>query len=122
MRPGLSLAAAIALAAVLTASPALAWTKGEEGGRQVKTRGAGLLTCGGYVKDKEARGEYTAWLDGYLSAYSQYVDNTWVADSKETGVLSWWLERYCERFPKDKFGDAVLKMLFELRPGARPHG
>lgn len=119
MRLRLTLAAA-ALAAVLAAPSALAWSKGEEG-RQVKTRGAGLLTCEGFVKDKDARGEYTAWLDGYLSAYSQYVENTWVVDSKETGVLAWWLERYCERFPKEQFGNAVIKMLFELRPGSRPH-
>jgi len=106
-------------------SGASGW-QGDDKDKSYRIRGAGQDSCGDFIKEKQkgasvGYARYIDWVEGYMSAYSVFVPDTAIADSKETKVLMWWLSMYCKSRPQDKFSQAVLIMISELSPGRSPH-
>jgi hypothetical protein len=74
--------------------------KGEYG-----VRGAGLVTCQIYNRQREARSRaydvIGGWMDGYITAMNQYAGDTYDAAPFETTELyAALISKYCEKHPQ----------------------
>ena len=83
---------------------------------QFGLRGAGLITCAIYEKEREAKSEAylmtAGWIDGYISGSNQYAPETYDLLSFETTeLLTAILAKHCKDNPKDRVF-AVIKTLF----------
>ncbi len=94
----------------------------------VTTYGVGLLTCGAYVKARDAGNAnpqeiaFLHWLGGYFSGankVSTHRNNALGFDGLE-GVVSR-LERYCAARPEELFASAVSMALYGARRGSPTH-
>jgi len=97
---------------LLTQEAFAADTKG-----QFAIRGAGLITCALYEKEREAKSEAylmtAGWIDGYLTGSNQHASTTYDLTSFETTeLLTAILAKYCKNNPKDRIF-AVLNSLFK---------
>ncbi|MDT8383898.1 MAG: peptidoglycan-binding domain-containing protein [Gammaproteobacteria bacterium] len=84
---------------------------------QFALRGAGLLPCAIYVKEREAKSEAylmtAGWIDGFITGSNQYSPETYDLLSFETTeLLTAILDKHCIANPKDRVF-AVLKSLFQ---------
>lgn len=60
---------------------------------------------------------YSNWLAGYLTAYDAWVPATYDIRGREKmlGTMVW-LEDYCKVHPRDKFTEAMERLIAELHP------
>jgi len=113
----------------MSGANSFAFTEYKEGGetkKNYKVRGMGETKCSDFLKEaanKKGGGyaQYMSWTDGYLTAHNAFAPNTEIIDSKDTGILMWWLGKYCKLRPEDTFSQAVMAMLWELAPQRAPH-
>ena len=83
-------------------------------------RGAGLLSCDVYLKERaEQSKEYLmigGWLDGYITGVNQYARETYDATSFEsTELLTLIIENHCRKQPKDRLYTVVNSLLIKLQ-------
>jgi len=86
-------------------------------------RGAGLLTCATYVKEREAAsGAYVmigGWLDGYITAINELSHETFdIVPYESTELLTILINRHCENNPDDilyAVTNSLLAKLFDDR-------
>jgi len=102
----------VTISLLITQGAVAADSKGQFG-----IRGAGLITCAIYEKEREAKSEAylmtAGWIDGYISGSNQYAPETYDLLSFETTeLLTAILAKHCQTHPKDRVF-AVLKSLFE---------
>lgn len=96
----------VAIVAVPRISPA-ADSKGQFG-----IRGAGLVSCAVYVRERKARSAVydvvAGWMDGYITGVNQYAHNTYDAASFEsTELFAALVNDYCKQHP-DKIVFSVV--------------
>lgn len=99
MRPTVAGILVVAGCVLLPRAGTAADAKGQFG-----VRGAGLVSCGLYVKAREARSEVydvvAGWMDGYITGVNQYADDTYDAASFEgTELLAAMVNEYCKKHP-----------------------
>ena len=102
MRGVIAYLAGISIAAgVLTADVAVAADeKGEFG-----IRGAGLVTCSIYTREREARSQIyyiiAAWMDGYITGANEHADDTYDIVSFESAeLLGALVNENCKKHPQ----------------------
>lgn len=105
--------AAIGTAALLLAQAVAA----ADGKGQFGVRGAGLITCAVYEREREARSPVYhvvgAWLDGYVTGINQYADATYdVLSFESTELLAALVSENCRKNP-DAVVFAVLRAVVE---------
>lgn len=104
---------AIAVSSLLSSQEAFAADdKGQFG-----VRGAGLISCAIYEKEREAQSEIylitAAWVDGYITGINQHLPATYDLMSFETTeLLAAILAEHCKKNPADTVF-SVLKNLFD---------
>jgi len=86
---------------------------------QYALRGAGLLTCAIYEKEREAKSEAylmtAGWIDGYLTGANQYAPKTYDLLSFETTeLLTAILAKHCKNNPKDRVFAVLESLLSKL--------
>ena len=60
---------------------------------------------------------YNAWLNGYISAYNAYVDDTYnIIGGRDSASLNYWLANYCKKNAQGSFDTAVENLMTELKP------
>lgn len=60
---------------------------------------------------------FTAWLNGYITAYNAYVNDTFnIIGKRDQASLNYWLANYCKSHPKSSFDTAVDHLMVELAP------
>ena len=60
---------------------------------------------------------FNAWLNGYITAYNAYVDDTFnIIGEKDMASLNYWLANYCRKTPQSSFDSAVGNLMVELAP------
>jgi len=84
---------------------------------QYGVRGAGLVTCSVYEKEREARSEVyrviAAWIDGYITGVNQHANDTYDVTSFEgTELLAALISEHCRKSP-EKLVFTILKPLVE---------
>lgn len=75
-------------------------------------RGAGLLNCETYVKEREARSKayymIGGWLDGYITGRNQFSPDTYdVTSFESTELLALILAEHCNKNPGDRLFSVV---------------
>lgn len=87
--------------------------------------GAGSNSCGTWVAEigTAAGIEDRSWVLGFLTAFDLYglsINANVARGVNSTGLLAW-IDNYCRANPLDMIGDAVEKLIAELRArsGAR---
>ena len=83
---------------------------------QFALRGAGLITCAIYEKEREAKSEAylmtAGWIDGYITGTNQHSPETYdILSFETTELLTAILAKHCKTNPTDRVF-AVLKSLF----------
>jgi hypothetical protein len=115
------LAPALIVGAVLHVSGAVAADdKGEFG-----IRGAGLVTCSVYNREREKRSEIyhivAAWMDGYITGSNQHADDTYdIVSFESTELLAALVSENCKKFP-DAPVFAVLRLIVKNSAKNRLH-
>ena len=110
--------AALFAAIVLVAAPASAADKNGN----FFARGLGSQPCQHYVAEK-AKGSatyflYRSWLNGYMSAFNQYADDTYdVAPNATMAGLANAVESICKQNPKQQFWTAAFGLSQALWKG-----
>ena len=109
------------LLAVLLGAPLAAGAADSEGRFAVK--GAGATTCADYAAAFDERGDrlyaYGGWLEGYLTAANQTLEDTFDLTSWETPqTLAVLLVNHCRRNPEVSFLDAT-RLMFQALHDAR---
>jgi hypothetical protein len=60
---------------------------------------------------------YNSWLNGYITAYNTYVDDTYnIIGGRDSAALNYWLANYCKKNPQGAFDTAVENLMVELKP------
>ena len=83
--------------------------------------GAGADSCSQYVGSMKNGGReqdyFIDWMIGYLTAFNVIMPNTYNILG-ETGFDSaqLWLQRHCEKYPKEPFITAMIKLTEVLYP------
>jgi hypothetical protein len=86
--------------------------------------GQGNVTCRAWTAvrradpaDAESR---TAWVLGFLTAYSQFREDvkTDVSEGKSTEQLADWIDGYCARHPRETLQQAATALVGDLRDKA----
>ena len=95
---------------LLTQVAAAADDKGQYG-----VRGAALVSCSIFEKEREARSEVyrvlAAWMDGYITGTNQHADGTYdTASFESTELLTALISEHCKKHPETPVF-AVLKSL-----------
>jgi len=110
---GKASAAALVIAVLLIGGTAWA--------AQYTIRGAGTKSCGSWTAAKEkdgwARVSYHAWVQGYLTAYSLWVEKGSGPVSAETdndGALAW-VDKYCQANPLNDVADAAQIVITAIK-------
>jgi len=86
---------------------------------QYALRGAGLLTCAIYEKEREAKSEAylmtAGWIDGYLTGSNQYAPKTYDLLSFETTeLITAILAKHCKNNPTDRVFAVLNSLLTKL--------
>lgn len=84
---------------------------------QYGVRGAALVPCSIYERERQAESEVyrviASWMDGYITAINQHVDDTYdVASFESTELLAAVVSEHCKKNP-DAAVFAVVKSLLE---------
>jgi len=109
--------AALLVAAAMAATPARA----ADGKGRFAVKGAGVASCGKFVDLRAEKSKsvfvFVGWLQGYLSAFNQFTDDTYdVVSWERTEVLLRAIERYCEKNRDQKFYAAAAGLANSLMP------
>ena len=86
---------------------------------QFGVRGAGLIPCALYTKEREAQGDVylmtAAWVDGYITGTNQHLSETYDSLSFETTeLLTAILGKHCKKNPNDLIFPVVKNLLEKL--------
>jgi len=105
----------LGLLAVLAAWPVAA----ADGAGRFSIRGAGLLTCDIYVKERAKKSSAYAmiggWLDGYITGLNQFSSETYdVTSFESTELLAYILETHCRDNPVDRLFPVVNTIFAKL--------
>ncbi|MGH6953305.1 MAG: peptidoglycan-binding domain-containing protein [Alphaproteobacteria bacterium] len=108
---------AVLLASFLLASTGLlaADKKGE-----FFARGEGVETCRAFVTDKAAGSPkyylYRSWLNGYVSAYNQFVDKTYdITPRADIDGLALLIEAHCKKLPDQPIWTVAFGLLSNFK-------
>lgn len=83
--------------------------------------GAGADSCGMYLQAMKKGGReqdyFIDWTIGYLAAFNVIMPSTYdVLGETEFPSAQGWLERHCQRYPKEPYINAVIKLTGVLYP------
>jgi hypothetical protein len=83
--------------------------------------GAGADSCSTYLESMEKGGKeqdyFIDWVVGYFSAFNVIMPNTYdLLGETDFPTAQRWLERDCQRYPKQLFISAVIKLSEVLYP------
>ncbi|MDH5765095.1 MAG: hypothetical protein OEZ38_03680 [Gammaproteobacteria bacterium] len=83
--------------------------------------GAGAKTCAGYLNAVERGGAdqdyFIDWVIGYLSAFNVIMPDTYdILGESEFLNVQHWLGEHCQKFPRELFIKAVVRMTEILYP------
>ncbi len=83
-------------------------------------RGAGLLTCDIFVKERAQQSRaylmIGGWLDGYINGLNQYAADTYdIMSFESTELLAVIIAEHCEAHPKDRLFSVVNTLMIKLR-------
>ena len=86
-----------------------------------RIRGAGRKTCGDYVAARDQRSTdlliYGGWVDGFLTAFNQFQDQTYdVTPWQTTELILGMMEAFCRREPEEQFLNAFNKFIRDIFP------
>ena len=60
---------------------------------------------------------YSTWLNGYVTAYNTYVNDTYnILGKRDLSSLNYWLANYCKKNPNISFDTAVENLMIKLAP------
>lgn len=60
---------------------------------------------------------FNAWLNGYITAYNAYVNDTFnIMGKRDSASLNYWLANYCKKHQHTSFDSAVGHLMTELAP------
>lgn len=84
-------------------------------------KGAGFLPCGIYVSEREKRSNIYymigGWLEGYLSAYNKYNEDTYDVTSFETlELLLLVMDNHCKANPQDRLYSVINSLIIQIGP------
>lgn len=104
-------------ALIVLSAPALAADKNG----QFFSRGLGAQLCQNYVAEKTKGSAsyflYRSWLNGYLSAYNQFSQETYdIAPNATMDGLANAVESVCRKYPERKFWTAAFGVTQALWP------
>ncbi|MCW8936036.1 MAG: hypothetical protein OQK98_15080 [Gammaproteobacteria bacterium] len=90
-----------------------------EGGYAVY--GAGADSCKAYLDSMKAGGRqqdyFIDWTIGYLTAFNVIMPNTYnILGESEFAETQGWLQRHCNRYPKQLYINALIKLTEVLYP------
>jgi len=102
---------------LLLAQPAAGWAADDAG--RFAMKGAGLLPCGVYVRERERRSNayylIGGWIEGYISAYNRFAEATFDMLSFETSeLLLAVIDEHCRSNPNDPLHGVLDGMLAKL--------
>ena len=108
----------ILILALSTVSPAL-WAADDQGDFSI--RGAGLVDCKAYVKERAEKSPaylmMGGWIDGYLTATNQYRQQTYdIAPYQTTELLTRIIDNHCQQNPDDRLFSVVNTIVAKLLP------
>ncbi|MGH7390145.1 MAG: peptidoglycan-binding domain-containing protein [Candidatus Rokuibacteriota bacterium] len=91
-----------------------------DGEGRFSIRGAGLLACETYVKERSVQSKayyvIAGWLDGYLTALNQFSPDTYDATPFEsTELLTYVIDGHCKKHPQDRLFPLVNTILVRLK-------
>jgi len=106
-------------ALIACALPDLAAANDSKGNFSMK--GAGYLTCQVMVAERSKRSEASfligGWIEGYISAYNRYVEDTYdVTPFESLELLLTVMQKHCEKHPNDRVHAVLNSMLTQLHP------
>ena len=83
--------------------------------------GAGGDSCKAYLDSMKAGGRqqdyFIDWTIGYLTAFNVIMPNTYnILGESEFAETQGWLQRHCNRYPKQLYINAVIKLTEVLYP------
>ena len=92
----------------------------DDGGK-FAMKGAGFLPCKIYVSERQKKSDIYymigGWLEGYLSAYNKYNENTYDLTSFETlELLLLVMENHCTSNPGDRLYSVINSLIIKLYP------
>jgi len=103
------IAIVLLLAAILSGAPA-----------QANIVGNGTYSCGEWTADHRAKDADAlsltddAWLAGYLSAFTNWVDKDGIT-IPDAGARNGWVSNYCRNHPLDRIDEAADQLILELQ-------
>jgi hypothetical protein len=86
---------------------------------------AELKYCNSYIAALDAcmnghcykQNIFNAWLNGYITAYNAYVNDTFnIIGKRDPASLNYWLANYCKKNSNSSFDTAVGHLMTELEP------
>lgn len=112
------LATVICTAALLLAA---AHARSADDKGQYAVRGAGLISCALYTRERAAQGDVylatAAWIDGYVTGINQYASQTYdVLPFEGTELVMAILDRHCSEHPTDPVFGVLTNLLEKLWP------
>ena len=88
---------------------------------EYKVFGHGNQSCGSWTEAKEkdtySRDSFHSWVNGYLTAYSAWVEVDHlgpVTNTQNTGAWAW-IDNYCLETPLSSVADAAQELIFAIR-------
>lgn len=119
----------VAAALVFTGVVGSGWAAAADNSGNFAVRGAGLVTCELYQRERQAQSAAylvtAAWVDGYITATNQHMADTYdVASFESTELLAEVLAAHCADHPQDRVFPVVnnlLEKLYQDRLRKRSH-
>ncbi|WP_210396941.1 peptidoglycan-binding domain-containing protein [Motiliproteus sediminis] len=98
-------------------------TWGADANQRFAMKGAGLLNCFVYTGERQKRSDVYfmigGWIEGYLSAYNQFVPRVFDITSFESlELLLSVVDNHCRQHPEDKLHAVLQGVLRQLQPDA----
>jgi hypothetical protein len=90
-----------------------------DGTGSFSVRGAGLLTCDIFVKERAQQSRaylmIGGWLDGYINGLNQYAPETYdIVSFESTELLAVIIAEHCQAHPKDRLFSVVNTIVIRL--------
>jgi hypothetical protein len=87
----------------------------------IVVRGPGGASCGMYLSSPPAnRGLFAAWVQGYLTAYNQYLMGSGdIAGGMSNEQIFQGIDNYCRLYPQDSFETAMSKLIVTFKGAMR---
>lgn len=90
--------------------------------RAFTSAGAGVLSCGDYLKWRENRQdirEISSWTWGYISGYNQWSTYPQVQEFPSDSTVAAYLDKYCREYPLGNIFQGIVALVADLG-GFRP--